>query len=596
MNPLHESASAQKDDGVQMRRDSIQLSRSSSGDGKELNFETGVKVPSSPRDVRAEGQTRLNQPPKALRVATAVAVGVGSFLRAALAIGTLGLSEGIKALADKLVDLYGTQKRENDSLSVAIPPSLETFDLNPKILPQRVAKRYDTDTLVKVVQHKINKGHELVSQLLEGTLPGDRKCTVEDMTNIMFFVQVRGEEMNGGSFKDGAFTLPDPGQRIRQFLDTCPMSYQRDSSHITAFQTDAGAGQRGIDAYGSGKQLKEYLPHGMKTLLYGSVPQNSGSLKMPEDRLYLKLESHGAWLSRPRGGDEASGPHRRGNHHDVGAFLGHSLSFIVTRFQKAGADTRKERIPVDLAKNYKDLMSKVDIGTKQLLERNAPLSTAGGIRIMMDNLKDGLRSTDPQTAEHRLLKGVYDEIFKRYPDDFLARFGNEIVMLTQDIVGIDGERRVAQQDGEPPKPIPQEQTLKNRLVEQEREQDREKDEEMVREYDRNIQMSDQEMENEIGQNIQESRQKEGLRQIKPSENLTDLGNRDLSELDDLLNEALKIQSELEDLLSESGDEPPVPTSVPTPNSTTDQEVIDTDRLLEDAIRSFDTLTDIIPDK
>lgn len=579
-----------------MERDSIQLSRSSSEAVGELCFETGVKIPSSPRDVRAEGQRRLNQPSIALRVATAVAVGVGSFLRAVLAVGTLGVSEGIKALADKLVELYGTQKRGNDSISVLIPPSQEAFELDPKILPDRVAKRYNPETLEKVVQYKINKGHELVSQLLEGTLPDDRKCTVEDMTNIMFFVQVRGEEMNGGSFKDGAFTLPDPGQRIRQFLDTCPMSYQRDSSHITAFQTEAGAGQRGIDAYGSGKQLKEYLPHGMKTLLYGSVPQNSGSLKMPEDRLYLKIESHGAWLTRPRGGDEAAGPHRRGNHHDVGAFLGHSLSFIVTRFQKAGADTRKERLPTDLAKDYKNVMSKVDSGTKQLLERNAPLSTAGGIRIMMDNLKDGLRSTDPQTADHRLLKGIYDEIFKRYPDDFTARFGNEIVMLTQDIVGIDGERRVAQQEGEPPKPLQQEQTLKGRLVQRERENNRRLDEEIVREYDRNLQMSDQEMEDEIGRNIQESLEKQGLGQIRPSENLRELGDQDLSELDDLVNETLKIQSELEDLLSGLGEESPVAISSPTPTLSTEQEVIDTDRLLEDAIRSFDTLNDIKFDK
>ena len=149
--------------GSVLRHGTIDLGGGSGHDG--LKFETGLKVPSSPRDVRAEGQQRVKTPSFGVRFASAVGVGIGAFLRATLAVGTLGISEGVKHLVDKLIENHGSRKLGDAKITVTIPGSQDPLELEPKFLPSRVTKGMTSEQVGQAVQQKINSGHELLSQL-----------------------------------------------------------------------------------------------------------------------------------------------------------------------------------------------------------------------------------------------------------------------------------------------------------------------------------------------------------------------------------------------------------------------------------------------
>ena len=120
-------------------------------------------------------------------------------------------------------------------------------------------------------------------------------------------------------------SIPDPDNKIKNFLDTSPDAYQRASSHISEFQNDPNAvgTHRGIDAYGRTKNTNEMLPNNMKTVMYGTM-QQSEKLRMGENRLWLKMEPHGAWAFSPKVRDP-NGPQRAANAHDGKAAVGHTL-------------------------------------------------------------------------------------------------------------------------------------------------------------------------------------------------------------------------------------------------------------------------------
>lgn len=392
----------------------------------------GQKVPSSSKKARQEGGQKLPSDNGHLRRATAVGVGVLTALRVLTAIATLGISEGIKAGIDRAIENYGTKDTPKTPIEVTIPGTNQKVKVDRSMLPRRIPKDMTPGELQQKIQEKVTAGHQLVQQLTAG--PGERNdCTVKDMTNIMFYLQLKAEAGPAkGHFMEGAFTLSDPGQRIRKFLDSCPKSYQRESSHISAFQTMTGGRHRGLDANGSGKNFDELLPNGMKTLLYGTIQQNDG-LKMPEDRLYLKIESHGAWLTRPKGGGDAGGPHRTGNIHDVGAILGHSLSFVSTRGKGSAAGTFKERVP-DQAKNqFNEILKHAPPHLKQTLMQGDPTSSSAGIRIMLANLDAVRGEIDPEAHPEcwQAMKTFDDNIQRNYPRPEL-RIGNEIIFTQED--------------------------------------------------------------------------------------------------------------------------------------------------------------------
>ena len=340
-------------------------------------------------------------------------------------LGTLP-SRLIGALSNR-----GLQPADRTNFQVQVPgaaagQAATNLNLDGMVLPRLVPRGLDATEMREQVQAKINRGHDILEGVRNGTRSTDQPATKKDVSDIAFYLQARGQLANAGeAFSSGAFTIPDPGSRIRNFLDSCPDAYQRASSHTKQFQALDGARHRGIDLpEGGGSSLDEAMPYGMETLLYGSLPKNE-VMCMPEDRLFLKLESHGAWLSKPKPGYEGGAPRRPAQLHDVGAFLGHACSFLATRGQGSAEGSRKERIPDDFKTQFKQLLEAAPSASK-FLKQDDPMNESMGVRVAYRNAKDALAVELPWDESFAIQKFVHD-IENRF-SHLDVRIGNEIIL------------------------------------------------------------------------------------------------------------------------------------------------------------------------
>ena len=327
-------------------------------------------------------------------------------------------------------------------------PGMGELELDGHVLPTLMPRGSSVEDLRAEVQQKINAGHELLQNIRNDA--HDAPATKEDVSNITFFLQAKGQMISGQTFQSGAFSLPDPDCKIRKFLDSSPQAYQRASSHLGAFQKLEGGRHRGIDlTEGGNRSLSEAMPFGKETLLYGSMPQNEG-LKMPEDRIFLKLESCGAWLSKPSAGYEANnaGPRRTGQWHDIGTFVDHSCNFLKSRGKGSAAGTQKERIPKDIKKDFKDIC-KINTDLAERMNQGNPTNKSNGIRFMYANAKAELQRMNEEMGfadadealigqdRHSLdfmelklnymeLKNFVNKLENRY-NNLNVRIGNEVI-------------------------------------------------------------------------------------------------------------------------------------------------------------------------
>lgn len=269
-------------------------------------------------------------------------------------------------------------------------PGMGELELDGNVLPTLMPRGSSVVDLRAEVQQKINAGHELLENIRNDR--HDAPATKEDVSNITFYLQAKGQKTAGQTFQSGAFSLPDPDCKIRKFLDSSPQAYQRASSHLGDFQKLEGGRHRGIDlTEGGNRSLSEAMPFGKETLLYGSMPQNE-DLRMPEDRIFLKLESCGAWLSKPSAGYEANnaGPRRTGQWHDIGTFVDHSCNFLKSRGKGSAAGTQKERIPKDIKNDFKEICE-INPGLAERMKLGDPTNKSHGIRFMYANAKAELQ-------------------------------------------------------------------------------------------------------------------------------------------------------------------------------------------------------------
>ena len=341
----------------------------------------GQTIPRAPGEARQQTQQELPQaPPLAQRTATPEPSGAKKVLEPLLS--------GLRNIGQAIVKAFGRPQQFPQTLRMIMPQSGTAFNLDTKCLPATLPKGISIGEFQARLQGKINEGYQLVQDLTNGRIP-NRQCTVEDMTNVMWFLQVQGESKVGQSFSQGAFSIPDPNGNIHRFLDSCPEAYQRESSHIDEIQRHPGCKHRGIDARGSNANLDQLLPHGMQTLLYGKLPKEEAQL--PEQRLFMKIEEHGCFLSKPKGGRDVDGPGRPYNRHDLGAFLGHVGTTIPSLLRKLsgkgeGEGTFKERLPPTLTNSYNALMKGMHPEVRGFLEYGNPTSKSGGVRVMLDNI------------------------------------------------------------------------------------------------------------------------------------------------------------------------------------------------------------------
>jgi len=345
----------------------------------------------------------------------------------------------------------GLQPADRSDFQVQVPGATagqgaSPLNLDGMMLPKFVPRGMDAAELREQVQIKIDRGHDILESVRNGTR--EAPATKQDVSDIAFYLQARGQIANNGEgFSEGAFTIPDPGCRIRNFLDSSPDAYQRASSHTSRFQELDGARHRGIDLPGGGGSLDEAMPYGMETLLYGSLPKDTG-MRMPEDRLFLKMESHGAWLSKPSPGYEPAGPRRTANRHDVGAFIGHACSFLATRGQGSAAGSRKERIPEGFKTQFRQLLIDAPNSAERLQKGN-PMDSSMGIRAAYRNAQVALlEAGNDRPAERQALEKFIAGIEGKYsrPD---VRIGNEIVLENHAAVASLGDALDSLGSGQP---------------------------------------------------------------------------------------------------------------------------------------------------
>lgn len=351
--------------------------------------------------------------------------------------------------------------------SLTLPGRDAPVTISPRLIaPSVIAANPD---IVARLQDKVNNGAALVADILEG-YPPEGAASLSDVSDVMWFLHLVAEE-SVGAFSSGAATVPDPGGRLRAFLDSCPEAYQRKSSHLSAFQREEHGAHRGIDFdFGSKTDLDTLLPNGQATVLYGQMAE--GKLGMTEERLFIKLESHGCRLGTPsENRRDADGPAGRDVRalHDVKSSLGHFLSFMDGIEARAtgehAADSRKERVGREFLDGYKAVLDRAaalpGVGaqlTERLME-NDPLSKSGGIRVMVANMDAvlnaapgefdfegaiGLGGADEDaTADGLELVGDFMttiqafrmQIMDRYPADTIQhRVGNEAVLTMEDLI------------------------------------------------------------------------------------------------------------------------------------------------------------------
>ena len=255
---------------------------------------------------------------------------------------------------------------------------------------------------------------------------------------LMTFVAAKAFQKTG-YFSQGAFNLPDPDHKIRNYLDSCNQVYQRSSTHIPEFTSHEGCGHRGID-------MK--LPHGLGTLLYGGM--SDGICGTQGDRIFLKMESHGCRISTLKQADrDASGPadRKKSFFRDLLQSIKHGFGGLKTLLglQKTKG-TRKERMDKQVGKAYQDLVDKArDQGRGELvkiLEKNSPqkTNTAYGVKSMVQNLDNAMEhclqdeeSMDFEDQEWMGAIQAFKQDLENRWDHIEHRIGNEIVMDAKEL-------------------------------------------------------------------------------------------------------------------------------------------------------------------
>jgi len=335
------------------------------------------------------------------------------------------------------------------SVGVIMPPSDTTVRLEGAMMEAEIKglPRDERAQAVKdaplTLQARITHGQELFEGVRGGTITGPASSA--DVRDLMTFLTARAQQKTD-AFSDGALSIPDPGNRLRNYLDSSAEVYQRPSSHIAGFRDAQGGAHRGIDF---GDDVK--LPYGKGTLLYGAL--RDGVNGMPGERLFLKMESHGCRLTAGKAQNrDADGPTDRPLRFwkDLGQTLAHGMGFFQTALRKISGGrlfpddpgSRKERIPQDLKNDYRALVQRfsdaADEGTAGILGADSPTADDQGIRTMVRNLRQALESETLGGGARQEVQAMLDRITARF-DHLDVRIGNEVVMDEAELGGQDLE-------------------------------------------------------------------------------------------------------------------------------------------------------------
>jgi len=336
---------------------------------------------------------------------------------------------------------------------LTVGPNRQEVPVSVSMLPRTLidAHKNDIPGLVAKLQAKVDHGEQLVQQLRSNQLPDDRDCCdVKSAADIAWYVQVAGEAKIGSRYVSGATTMSDPGGRIKKFLDGSGEAYPRKSSHMSGkggFQSLENGYQRGLDCQSKDGDLDALLPNNRTTILYGRVGK-SEKLRMPEERLYFKIEAHGCRLAAPGKlqlrnnealrdaprespvGDGAQAREKRKG--DLKQFLLHSADFATGgSADSIGAVNRRETVPSDLKNEFKSLTRACSHDLRKIMNAGNPLSSSTGIRFMRQNAQIALAQAEHlgNTQISEKLTNFITDLETSYPADTLhLRIGEEVIL------------------------------------------------------------------------------------------------------------------------------------------------------------------------
>ncbi|MCK9240303.1 hypothetical protein [Desulfocurvus sp.] len=331
------------------------------------------------------------------------------------------------------------------SVGLGMPPDGHLVQVDGKMVEHEIKAlpRDQRDQAVRdmprLLQERVERGHSLWAGIRDGS--GHGPATAENIRDLTTFLMAKAQE-KGARFSEGAFSIEDPGHRLRDFLDSSPEVYQRPSSHIDGFQSDPGGGHRGIDMLDG-----PTLPYGKATVLYGAM--NAGTEGLPgNDRLFLKMEEHGCRLSSGSVRRDPGGPADRPMRflRDLRQTLGHAMGFFRTllrglsggRLFPNAPDSRKERIPTGISRQYKALTETLTRAGRDdlaaLLRAGNPAAKSQGLRTMLANLDAVLAQDSLGGAERADAKALRDSIASRY-DHLDVRIGDEVILDQAELAG-----------------------------------------------------------------------------------------------------------------------------------------------------------------
>lgn len=296
--------------------------------------------------------------------------------------------------------------------------------------------------VTKKVAGKIASGKALLDMILNApnideVAPPSRK----EVTDLMWLMKSKAQEKLGAPYERGAMTIPDPGNKLRAYLDRCSEVYGRDSSHLNEQQKGKGGQGRGIDLYEGVSEEHEIedfdslLPNGMRTMLYQQVTMASG-----EQRLYLKMETESARFN-PKFSRAEETPEARPLHAaDVGRSILHLGNLIKSKLGMSQGEDKdlasyREKTAKDVVTAYEAAISAAKKSNKEAY--NILKGAKGRVHQILANV-DALNAAQiPLDADTvKAIYACYEAIMDLYgQDDLDARFGGEVVLGMDDIGG-----------------------------------------------------------------------------------------------------------------------------------------------------------------
>ncbi len=304
-----------------------------------------------------------------------------------------------------------------------------------------------TDALAQ----KVARGLDAYDSLVAGN-PVPANVSAADATDLVWAMKSKAQEKNG-AYAKGALTIPN-GQEVRAYLDRCPITYPRASSHLKEQQTQNGQSARGIDFYNGTNALGQnppdvtgMLPFGMNTVLYQQVTGTSG-----DKLLYIKMETEGA--PGTGGGNINTDPTAPPDPpapaglqakaalklSNAGRTVRHGGNYVKSKISKQEPDKDLRSTREDIPKPIKKLCEKIIKDMPKGPEK-AALASAFGQAERLNTFFDTLNTilttgtltvTDAWLAQ---LDALTDLCMEQFPDDAELdnRFGGEVSLSPADL-------------------------------------------------------------------------------------------------------------------------------------------------------------------